>query len=79
MPLFRNAQPLPDEPILRWILIVLAFSTIAAALLLVAAHYLWKNEALAEVAGWSAVVTGLIYFFFRWWGGRAAARDRERS
>ena len=57
MPLYRNSPPLPEEPIWRWILGVLAFSTVAAVLIAIAAGQAWNKPVLSSVAGWSAVVT----------------------
>jgi hypothetical protein len=75
MPLYRQTPPLPQEPIWRWILGVLAFSTVAAVLLSIVAGQSWNNPTLSAVAGWSAVVTGLLYLFFRWLGAREARRQ----
>jgi hypothetical protein len=81
MPLYRNAPPLPEEPIWRWILGVLAFSTCAGALVAIAAGQAWNQPVLSAVAGWSALITGALYLFFRWLGAREshkrqAALDR---
>jgi hypothetical protein len=74
MPLYRNSPPLPEEPIWRWILGVLAVSTAAAALIAIAAGQAWNKPVLSSVAGWSAVTTGVLYLFFRWLGLREARR-----
>jgi len=74
MPLYRNTPPLPKDPIWRWILGVLAFSTFGAVLLSILAGERWGNPTLSAVAGWSAVITGLLYLFFRWLGAREARR-----
>ncbi len=79
MPLFRDRPPLPDEPIWRWILIVLIASTVAATLLAFAAESLWQQPDLARVAGWSAIVTAALYLFFRWLGAREAAKRAAGS
>lgn len=81
MPLYRDRPPLPEEPIWRWILIVLLAATILATLLAFAADSLWQRPLLAEAAGWSAIVTAAAYLFFRWLGAREAARraDGERG
>lgn len=74
MPLYRDRPPLPEEPIWRWILAVLLASTVLATLLALAADSLWGQPLLAEVAGWSAIVTAALYLFFRWLGAREAAK-----
>jgi hypothetical protein len=74
MPLYRNSPPLPEDPIWRWILGVLAVSTAAAALIAIAAGQAWNKPVLSSVAGWSAVITGVLYLFFRWLGLREARR-----
>lgn len=77
MPVFRQTPPLPDEPIWRWILIVLLVSTTVSVLLMLGATYAWRDPVLADVAGWSALVTAGLYLFFRWLGAREARR-RDR-
>jgi hypothetical protein len=77
VPLYRQTPPLPQEPIWRWILGVLAFSTVAAVLIAILAGERWQNPILSSVAGWSAVVTGLLYLFFRWLGAREARRQAQ--
>jgi hypothetical protein len=77
MPFYRQSPPLPQEPIWRWILGVLAFSTVAAVLIAILAGERWGNPALSSVAGWSAIVTGVLYIFFRWLGAREARRRAE--
>lgn len=79
MPLLRETPPFPDEPIWRWILIVLVASTTASVLIMLGATYLWDNPLLADVAGWSALMTAGFYLFFRWLGAREARRRRERE
>ncbi len=79
MPLYRNAQPFPDEPIWRWILMVLFAATLVATVLTFAAEPLWGNAALADAAGWSAITTAAAYLFFRWLGAREASRQAARE
>lgn len=74
MPLYRERPPLPEEPIWRWILIVLLAGTVLATLLALAADGLWRRPALASAAGWAAIVTAALYLFFRWLGAREAAK-----
>jgi hypothetical protein len=75
MPFYRReTPPLPDEPLWRWILYLLVGSTVVATLIAVAAHYAWNRPVLAEVAGWSAIVTAGLYLVFR----RLGAREMEK-
>jgi len=74
MPLYRETPPLPDEPLWRWILYVLVGSTVLATLISIGAHYAWNQPVLAEVAGWSAIVTAGMYLVFRRLGAREMAK-----
>jgi len=75
MPFYRReTPPLPDEPIWRWILYVLVAATVAATFLAIGAHYAWNNPVLAEVAGWSAIATAVLYLVFRRLGAREMAK-----
>lgn len=80
MPFYRReTPPLPDEPIWRWILYVLVGSTVAAVLVAFAAHYRWNEPVLAEVAGWSAILTAVLYLVFRRLGAREMARRARQE
>ena len=79
MPLFRQTPPLPDEPIFRWILYVLVGSTVVATFIAIGADQAWGLPVLARVAGWSAIVTGLLYLVFRWLGAREMTRRAARE
>lgn len=80
MPFYRReTPPLPDEPLWRWILYALVGSTVIAAFIAFAAHYTWQQPVLAEVAGWSAILTALLYLVFRRLGAREMEKRAKRA
>ncbi len=75
----RPDAPLPDEPIYRAILLVLVLSVVAGALLALVGDQLWQSDAVGQAGTGIAVVSGLIYFVFRWLGAREARRRATRE
>lgn len=71
---------IPDDGIFRSILIVLAISTVAGVVLGLAAESVFHSEALGRAAAGLAVVSAVLYFFFRFLGWRETRRRaRENS
>ncbi len=65
----------PDsDPVYRAVLIVLVASVMAGALLAVAGEYHFDSPAMRQVGVGATVVSGAIYFLFRWLGKRARRR-----
>ena len=71
---------LPDESIYRAILIVLVVSLLAGVAIALVGEYMLHSEPVSRAGAWLAIVSGAIYFFFRWFGRRETRRraaDRE--
>ena len=74
----EKTPPLPEDGIYRAILIVLVGSVVIGAVMSLAGELVWHNEAISQAGGWIAVVSGVIYFIFRWLGRREAAKQARR-
>ena len=74
-----KTPPLPDDGIYRAILVVLVISLVIGAAMSLAGELVWHNEAISQTGGWIAVISGVIYFVFRWLGRREAKRQAERQ
>lgn len=70
------SPPLPDDGIYRAILVVLVISVLGGVIVALAGEFVLGSKAIGRAGGWLAVVSGAIYFVFRWLG-RREARKRE--
>ncbi len=75
---------LPDDGIYRAILIVLVVSVLAGVAIALVGEYLLRSDPVSRAGAWFAIVSGAIYFFFRWLGRRetrrrAAEREERRD
>lgn len=71
---------MPDDGIYRAILIVLVISVVAGALAMLVGERIFHSEAMESAGAGLALVSGAVYFFFRWLGRREARRrGGERS
>ncbi len=77
MPLFRDTPPFPRDPLYRAVLGVLLFSALASVLISLLAENRWNQPVLAEVAGYSALISLLGYVAVRWLGIRSARREAQ--
>ena len=74
----------PNESIYRAILIVLVVSLLAGVAITLVGEYMLHSQAVSRAGAWLAIVSGAIYFFFRWLGRRetrrrAAEREERRN
>ncbi len=65
---------LPDERIYRAILIVLVVSLLAGVAITLVGEYMLHSEPVSRAGAGLAIVSGAIYFFFRWLGRRETRR-----
>ncbi len=65
---------LPDDRLYRAILLVLLISLLAGVGTAVAGQVILRSAAAAAAGAWLAVVSGIVYCFFRWLGRREARR-----
>ena len=65
---------LPDDRLYRAILLVLLISLLAGVGVVLAGKVVLRSEAAAAAGAWLAMVSGVVYFFFRWLGRREARR-----
>jgi hypothetical protein len=75
---------LPNESIYRAILIVLGVSLLAGVAIALVGEYMLHSEPVSQAGAWLAIVSGAIFFFFRWLGRRetrrgAAEREERRD
>jgi hypothetical protein len=70
---------LPQESIYRAILIVLVISLLAGVAVTLVGEYMLHSEPVSQAGAWLAVVSGAIYFFFRWLGRRERRRRAEEG
>jgi hypothetical protein len=68
---------LPQESIYRAILIVLVVSLLTGVVVTLVGEYMLRSEPVSQAGAWLAVVSGAIYFFFRWLGRRESRRRAE--
>ena len=68
-----------EEPIFGAILWVLVLSVVAGVVLALVGDLVLGSDAVRNAGTGIGVVSGLIYFAFRWLGKREAARRRSRS
>jgi hypothetical protein len=68
---------LPQESIYRAILIVLVVSLLAGVAVTLVGEYMLYSEPVSRAGTWLAIVSGAIYFFFRWLGRRESRRRAE--
>lgn len=70
---------LSDEPIFNAILWVMVLSVVAGVAMALVGDLVLANDAVRNTGTGIGVVSGAIYFAFRWLGKREAARrDRDR-
>jgi hypothetical protein len=72
-----SKAPLPDDGIYRAILLVLVISLLAGAAISLAGEYILQSKPVSRAGAWLAIVSGAVYFFFRWFGRREARRRTE--
>ncbi len=70
----REAPPLPRDGIYRAILWVLAASAIGGVLIAIGAETLARSPELNRFGAIVALISGVLYGFFRYLGGREAKR-----
>ena len=70
---------MPEDGIFRAILIVLVVSTVAGAVMMLAGFYVVHSEAVVDVGTGLALVSGLLYGFFRILGRREQARRNQQG
>ncbi len=69
---------LPEESIYRAILIVLVVSLLAGVAITLVGEYMLHSAPVSRAGAWLAIVSGAIYFFFRWLGRRETRRRAEQ-
>lgn len=75
----RDKEPLPQDGIylvILWLMIANLFIGIGLMLL---GGELWDNPAISRFGSWLALVSGALYFVFRWLGRREARRRRAEA
>ena len=72
-------DPAHDEPIFRAILWVLILSVVAGVGLALTGDLVFGSETMKTTGTGIGVISGLIYFVFRWLGKREAKRRRTRE
>jgi len=77
MPLFRDSHSFPKDPLYRAVLGVLVFSALVSVLISFLADGRWNRPVLAEVAGYSALLSLVAYLVIRWLGIRSAQRQQR--
>jgi hypothetical protein len=68
---------LPDDGIYRAILIVLVVSLLAGVAITLVGEYMLRSQPVSQAGAWLAIVSGAIYFFFRWIGRRETRRRAD--
>ena len=63
-----------DEPIFRAILWVMVISVVAGVGLALAGELVFVSESIRNAGTGVGIVSGMIYFIFRWLGRREAVR-----
>ncbi len=75
----RNLPPLPKDGIFRAILWILIASTIGGVLIAIGAETLVKSPELNSLGMIVALISGVLYGFFRFLGAREAKRRAEEE
>ncbi len=65
---------MPDDGVYRAILIVLVVSVVAGVATMLTGERLFHSPAMETAGAGLALVSGAVYFFFRWLGRREARR-----
>ncbi|HLW26256.1 MAG TPA: hypothetical protein VKY54_00880 [Kiloniellales bacterium] len=75
----RKAHPLPQEgPYLIIPLLLLANVSIGVILMLLGGE-VWDNPLVSRGGFWLAIVSAVLYLFFRWIARREARRHEQRA
>ncbi|HLS68400.1 MAG TPA: hypothetical protein VK035_03585 [Kiloniellales bacterium] len=73
----RNNEPLPQDGIYRAILLLMIANVVIGVGLMLLGGELWDSPAISRAGFWLAIVSALLYLFFRWLGRREVRRRRE--
>ena len=65
---------MPDDGIYRAILIVLVLSVVAGVAIMLTGERMFQSLAMERAGAGLALVSGAVYFVFRWLGRREARR-----
>ncbi len=71
--------PLPQDGIFRSILLVLVISVVLGAAVALVGELVYHDEAISRAGAWLAVLSGVVYLFFRILGRREARRQARRQ
>lgn len=73
----RDKEPLPQDGIYRVILWLMVANVVTGATLMLLGGELWEDPGIRRFGTWLAVISGALYFFFRWLARREARRRAE--
>ena len=73
----RRTPPLPDDGIYRAILLVMVASVVIGAIVALIGEAVLHDETVSNTGAGIALVSGVVYFFFRWLERRETARRGE--
>ncbi|MCG8354047.1 MAG: hypothetical protein MI920_00610 [Kiloniellales bacterium] len=75
----NRPPPLPQDGIYRAILAVMVASVILGAVIALVGELVYHDKTISRVGTWAVLISGAIYFVFRWLGRREAKRQAERG
>ncbi len=71
--------PLPQDGIFRSILLVLVISVVLGAVVALVGELVYHDQGISRAGAWIAVLSGVVYLFFRILGRRQARRQAQRQ